>query len=143
MTVLYPPPHIPPVSKMLHRLSLPVDDSSGRSYGGSVIKSCPTLVTPWAVAYQVPLSMGFSRQEFWSGLPFPSPWDLFRLRNWTRVSIIAGIFFTNWPTREDRITFSKFQLGGFSCFQSNILTIYILSKILILKIYPTQITLKF
>ena len=32
--------------------------------------------TPWAVAYQIPLSMGFSRQEYWSGLPFPSPGDL-------------------------------------------------------------------
>ena len=32
--------------------------------------------TPWTVAYQVPPSMGFSRQECWSGLPFPSPGDL-------------------------------------------------------------------
>ena len=32
--------------------------------------------TPWTVAYQVPPSMGFSRQEHWSGLPFPSPGDL-------------------------------------------------------------------
>ena len=32
--------------------------------------------TPWTVAYQAPLSMGFSRQEYWSGLPFPSPGDL-------------------------------------------------------------------
>ena len=31
------------------------------------------FVTPWTVAYQVPLSMGFSRQEVWSGMPFPSP----------------------------------------------------------------------
>ena len=30
----------------------------------------------WTVARQVPLSMRFSRQEYWSGLPFPSPWDL-------------------------------------------------------------------
>ena len=34
------------------------------------------LATPWTVAYQDPLSMGFSRQEYWSGLPFPSPGDL-------------------------------------------------------------------
>ena len=34
------------------------------------------FVTPWNVAYQAPLSMGFSRQEYWSGLPFPSPGDL-------------------------------------------------------------------
>ena len=33
-------------------------------------------MTPWTVARQAPLSMGFSRQEYWSGLPFPSPGDL-------------------------------------------------------------------
>ena len=32
-------------------------------------------VTPWTVAHQAPLSMGFSRQEYWSGLPLPSPAD--------------------------------------------------------------------
>ena len=44
--------------------------------GGLVAKSCPTLATPWTVAHQAPLSMEFSRQEYWSGLPFPSPGDL-------------------------------------------------------------------
>ena len=44
--------------------------------GGLVAKSYPTLVIPWTLAYQAPLSMGFSRQEYWSGLPFPSPGDL-------------------------------------------------------------------
>ena len=34
------------------------------------------FVTPWTVAYEAPLSMGFSRQEYWSGLPFLSPGDL-------------------------------------------------------------------
>ena len=34
------------------------------------------FATPYTVAYQVPPSMGFSRQEYWSGLPFPSPGDL-------------------------------------------------------------------
>ena len=34
------------------------------------------LVTPWTVYYQAPPSMGFSRQEYWSGLTFPSPGDL-------------------------------------------------------------------
>ena len=39
--------------------------------------SCVRLfVTLWTVAYQAPPSMGFSRQEYWSGLPFPSPGDL-------------------------------------------------------------------
>ena len=35
-----------------------------------------SCVTPWTVACQAPLSMEFSRKEYWSGLPFPSPWDL-------------------------------------------------------------------
>ena len=34
------------------------------------------FATPWTVAYQAPPSMGFSMQEFWNGLPFPSPGDL-------------------------------------------------------------------
>ena len=46
--------------------------------GGLVAKSCPTLATPWSVACQAPLSMGFSRQEYWSGLPFPSPYNMYR-----------------------------------------------------------------
>ena len=33
-------------------------------------------MTPWTVAPKVPLSLGFSKQEYWSGLPFPSPGDL-------------------------------------------------------------------
>ena len=38
--------------------------------GGLGAESCLTLATPWTVARQAPLSMGFSRQEHWSGLPF-------------------------------------------------------------------------
>ena len=34
------------------------------------------FVTPWTIAHQAPPPMGFSRQEYWSGLPFPSPGDL-------------------------------------------------------------------
>ena len=37
------------------------------------LQSCPTLCDPMTAAYQAPLSLGFSRQEHWSGLPFPSP----------------------------------------------------------------------
>ena len=44
--------------------------SGGGGGGGLVAKSCPTLAIPWTVACQAPLSMGFSRQEYWSGLPF-------------------------------------------------------------------------
>ena len=38
-----------------------------------VAQSCPTLATPWTTAYQAPLSMAFSRQKYWSGVPLPSP----------------------------------------------------------------------
>ena len=41
--------------------------------GGLVAKSCLSLATPWTVACQAPLSIRCSRQEYWSGLPFPSP----------------------------------------------------------------------
>ena len=44
--------------------------------GGLVTKSCLTLATPWTAACQAPLSMGFSTQEYWSELPFPSPANL-------------------------------------------------------------------
>ena len=44
--------------------------------GGLAAQSCPTLAILWTVARQAPLSMGFSRQECWSGFPFPSPGDL-------------------------------------------------------------------
>ena len=69
--------------------------------GGLVVKLCPTFVTPWTVACQAPLSVGFSRQEYWSELPSPSPGDLpnpgIKLNP---VSCIAGRFFTNSATRE-------------------------------------------
>ena len=46
------------------------------TYVGLVTKSCPTLATPWIVVWQAPLSMGLLRQEYWSGLPLPSPGNL-------------------------------------------------------------------
>ena len=44
--------------------------------GSLVAKSCLTLATPWTVDHQAPLSMGFTRQYYWSGLSFLSPGDL-------------------------------------------------------------------
>ena len=67
------------------------------------------FVTSCTVACQAPLSMGFSRQEYWSRLLFPSPRDLPSPRteprssqptDWTGVSHTAGRFFTTWATRE-------------------------------------------
>ena len=42
----------------------------------SVTQLCPIPCNPWTVAHQAPLSMEFSRKEYWNGLPFPSPADL-------------------------------------------------------------------
>ena len=55
------------------------DHLSHRSWlggGDLVTELCPTLATPWTVAYQASLSVGFSRQGHWSGFLFPSPGDL-------------------------------------------------------------------
>ena len=68
------------------------------------------FATPWTVAYQAPLSMGFSRQEYWSGLPCPSPGDLPNPGNRTWVSHIVGRHFTVRATREVYIESSKNQM---------------------------------
>ena len=73
----------------------------------SSVHSLPSLIvcvwlfaTPWTVARQAPLSMGFSRQEYWSGLPFASPGDLPDLGIEPTSPALAGGFFTVWATRE-------------------------------------------
>ena len=62
------------------------------------------FATLWAVAHQAPLSMGFSRQEYWSGLPCPPPGDL---SNLGIVSCIAGGVFTSEPPGG-----SPYRVGG-------------------------------
>ena len=58
--------------------------------------SCVQLfATPWTVAYQAPPSMGFSKQEYWSGLPFPSLEDLPHPGTEPESLALAGGFFTN------------------------------------------------
>ena len=54
-----------------------------------VSKSCPTLLQPHGLQHVRLLSTGFSRQEYWSGLPFPPPGDSSQPRNQTRVSCIG------------------------------------------------------
>ena len=58
------------------------------------------FVTPWTVACWTPLSMGFPRQEYWSGLPFPSPGDL--PSRGTKIVYPASSrrFFTAEPSRK-------------------------------------------
>ena len=60
--------------------------------------SCVQLfATPWTVAHQAPLSMGFPRQEYWSGLPFSSPVSLPDSGIEPESSTLAGRFFTTEP----------------------------------------------
>ena len=59
------------------------------------------FVTPWIVAHQAPLSMEFSRQEYWTGLPFPTPGGL-QTQGWHHANlltspVLAGKFFTTMP----------------------------------------------
>ena len=61
------------------------------------------FATPWTVARQVPLSMEFSRQEYWSGLPFPPPGDLPDAGNkptFLASPALAGRFFTTPPSEK-------------------------------------------
>ena len=67
---------------------------------GKKVKSlrCVWLfATLWTVAYQAPPSMGFSRQEYWSGLPFPSAGDLSNTGIEPASPTLAGRFFTTEP----------------------------------------------
>ena len=60
-----------------------------------------SFATPWTIARQASLSMGFPRQEYWSGSPFPSPGDLSNPReDQTHISCIGGEFFTTEPPKK-------------------------------------------
>ena len=86
--------------------------------------SCVQLfATPWTAAFQAPLSMGFSRQEYWSGLPFPPPGDLPDPGIELALSespALAGRFFTTEPPGKPCVCISLssyinswiFQLSG-------------------------------
>ena len=69
--------------------------------GGEVARHVWLSVTPQTVACQAPPSVGFSRQEYWSGLPFPSPGES-QPRDQTQVSCTAGRRFAVWAAREAR-----------------------------------------
>ena len=75
--------------------------------GVCVCVSCSVVstsfLTPWTIAHQAPLSMGFSRQEYWSGLPFPPPGDLPNpgIKPTSLMSpLLVGGFFTTSTTWE-------------------------------------------
>ena len=59
-----------------------------------------SFVTPWTVAHQASLSLGFPEQEYWSGLPFPTPGDFPDLRIKPASSCIGGQILYHRATRE-------------------------------------------
>ena len=65
-------------------------------------------MTPWTVAHQAPLSMGFSRQEYWSGLPFPPPGDIpdpgIKLLSLMSPTLAVGFFTASamWNSNQQR-----------------------------------------
>ena len=73
-------------------------------WSGSVVSY--SLWPPWTIDYQAPQSMGFSRQEYWSGLPCPSPgiepasWTFSQPRDRTCISCIGRQVLYHWAMRE-------------------------------------------
>ena len=84
------------------------------------------FATPWTVAYQASASMGFSRQEYWSGLPFPSPGESSLPRDQTQVSRIGGRRFNLWANLGNLIS-------GSSAFSKSNLNIWKFSVHVLLK----------
>ena len=80
----------------------------------ALTSTCPCMLscvqlsaTLWTIAHQIPLSMGFSQQEYGSGLPFPSPGDRPHpgIKPMSPVSIaLAGGFFTTEPPEKYHVT---------------------------------------
>ena len=62
-------------------------------------------MTPWTVALQAPLSMGFPRQEYWSELPFPSPGDFPDPEMESKSPALAGEFFNTEPPGKPEIPY--------------------------------------
>ena len=110
---------------MLTPGTLPYDLTINQSYPATLlphaqaVQSCLTLRTPWTVACQAALSMTFSRQEYWSGLPFPPSGALPNpgIKHEFLVSpALAGRFFTTAPPRKPLKCFAETprEISGFS-----------------------------
>ena len=74
----------------------------------------PLFSTPWTVAFQAPLSMGFSRQEYWSVLPFPSPGDLPHPGIKSKSPALAGKFFITemWLLSPSQVSLRRQDVKG-------------------------------
>ena len=87
---------------------------------------------PWTVAHQAPPSLGFSRQEHWSGLPFPSPGDLPDPGTELKSPALTGRFFTTELPREPKTVLLRYnsytiQFTNLECITQQFLVYYIIN----------------
>ena len=80
---------------------------------GHMVSCVQPFVTPWTVAHQALLFMDFSRQEYWSGLPFPSSGDLpdplgMKTWDWTHVSCVSAL----WETQRIHLLMQETWVGS-------------------------------
>ena len=68
-------------ARTLERVAISFSNASKWKVKVKSLSRVPLLATPWTAAYQAPPSMGFSRQEYWSGVPLPFPSDMCSLRD--------------------------------------------------------------
>ena len=100
------------------------------------------FATPWTAAYQASPSMGFSRQEYWRGLPFPSPGESCWPRDRTQVSRIGGRRFNLWASREDTHQNRNYYRGSCSIILSQASEIRcMLQKWVIFTFYKSYLTM--
>ena len=99
-------PDLEPLQKNQSFLHRP--DRATLLFSHSVMSN--SFPSPWTIAHQAPLFMGFSRQEYWSGLPFPSPGDLPNM-DWTWVSWISRWILYWWATWEQLKTSTRLCWG--------------------------------
>ena len=87
-----------------------------------VTKSYPSsFATPWTIAHQTPLSMGFPRPKYWTGLPFPCPWDLLDPGIEPESPVLTGGFFTTEPPVKPQVLkrHTSKQLNMRTCLQES------------------------
>jgi len=83
-------------ARILECVAISFSNAWKRKTKGKSLSSVWLLATPWTAAYQAPLSMGFSRQEYWSGVPLPSPsttWVDSIPHLWNRQAFIDSLLF--------------------------------------------------
>ena len=136
-----PNPGIEPGSPALQADSLPTELPASEAKSLSRVL---LFATPWTVTYQAPLSMGFSRQEYWSGLPFPSPGDL--PDPGIKPGSPADRHFTIWATREvlegrgrnSNVNSETFK-GEFKCICNRLLLRWVMAMWMFITLFPRHI----